>query len=155
MLKLQVQKSLAAAFLVSFCVTGEDISVCINAGNEELYALNDTTVNEPLRKINAYRIEGNDTLFESSQLGGKAVEELLELEVKVKACADAECAEELYNALIEFHGRAKEMLYDAVNNSYTFLDELPEKLAPLTIDADDYKEKFTAILEAVVICNIL
>ncbi|KAH1029094.1 hypothetical protein HUJ05_002393 [Dendroctonus ponderosae] len=133
---------------------GEDISVCVNAGNEELYALNETTVNVPLEKIAAYRREGNETLYQSSMLGGQAVEELLELEVQVKACSEPACAEELYNALIEFHGRAKEMLYEAVDNANTYLNELPEKLAPVNIDADDYKEKFTAILEAAIIVDI-
>lgn len=135
--------------------TGEDISVCINAGNGELYALNDTTVNAPLQKIFSYRTEANDTIYASSTLAYSAIEELLELELRVKACSESACAEELFNALIDFHGRAEETLYFAVDNPYTYLNELPEKLAPLSIDAEEYKQKYTAILEAVVICDIL
>ncbi|ENN78615.1 hypothetical protein YQE_04919, partial [Dendroctonus ponderosae] len=134
---------------------GEDISACVNGGNEELYTLNETIVNAPLEKIAAYRTEGNDMIYASANLAYSAIEELLELEVQVKACSDPECAEELYNALIEFHGRASETLEASVDNPTTYLNELPEKLALVNIDADDYKEKFTAIIDAVVICTIL
>lgn len=130
-----------------------NITKCLDEGNRQFYTLNNTIIRAPIGQLEACREEGTQIILDSNSLSSSVINELVELEVEVRACANSICAQQLQVTLREFYSRGLQTIATAIRNASDYVFEaLPQKLAVINIDVPTYTRLYNRILHEVKRC---
>ncbi|CAG9765351.1 unnamed protein product [Ceutorhynchus assimilis] len=130
-----------------------DIVDCINRGNNQLYQLNNTIVDEGRLKLNQLSQQGQNKALESRLKTSAILTQLEELSGKIAHCSDNSCAGDLHGKLLEFYEYSIQYLDTAADVMVNFVySYLPEILPTYGLDVSDYQKRYQPFLDEVLDC---